>query len=280
MEQRDTQALQQRILADTAALAEQWRISGRWLDALTLVKGRLPLATEGGAAALAQHWLLVGRILTDQGLFGGLDTAAELDAALAHALRYAEQTSDGALQGAAWDARGMALHAAFLDSDRAHEPPDELAAFERGLTLRQQSDDERAIAESLFHVGLVYGVVRQQHEQALPYFEDSYRRATLADDPITASYAIRHIAFARHAAGDDVAGQAALEESLRLREAAQWTPGVAMALVALSYPIAEAGNTSEAIDLLRRAQRIFTSLDAPARVAEVERQIADVVRGT
>lgn len=211
MEHHDTEALQQRILADTAALAEQWRISGRWSDALMLLKGCLPLATEGGAVTLAQHWLLVGRILTDQGVFGGLNTTAERDAALADALRYAEQTTDGALQGAAWDARGMALHAAFLDSDRTHEPPDELTAFERGLALRQQDGDERAIAESLFHVGLVYGVARQNHQQALPYFEESYRRATLANDPITASYAIRHIAFARHAAGDNTAARAALE---------------------------------------------------------------------
>ncbi|MBA3946855.1 MAG: hypothetical protein H0X37_20115 [Herpetosiphonaceae bacterium] len=220
----------QQLLTEAIVLADAWRHAGRWMDAQTLLIGMEPVAHDIGPAGMSRHALTVGRLLTDYATFGGADTLAERDAALATALPYAEQTDDDALLGAIWDAKGMSLHTAYLDTGRTAEPADELPAFERSLAYRQQANDQAGIAESLFHVGLVYGVIRDDHKRALPYFQQSYALAQAIEDDIIASYAIRHIGFAHYANGDVAAARANVAESLHLREAAGFIPGVAMAL--------------------------------------------------
>lgn len=271
----DTQRLE-RLIQEALTLADTWRIRGRWADALSVLRGLTPIVRERGDTATAHQCLAIGRVLTDMATFGGVDTCDERETALDYALRHAELSRQASLIGDVYDAKGMSLHVTYLESDRSRELDEELLFFERGLALRQQGDDQAAIAESLFHVGLVYGVVRSEHERALPFFEDAYHRATDAHDPITASYAIRHIAFARAAAGDMPAAQAALAESLRLREAANFMPGVAMALMIQAYPYVEAGNKARAVHILERAKGIFKSLDAPRRVTEIDQQLAQL----
>ena len=266
----------ERLLHDALAIADTWRVRGRWSDALTLLRGLPPLVRESGDKATAHQCLSIGRILTDMATFGGMDTRDEREIALDHALRYAEASGQASLIGDVCDAKGMSLHVMYLESDRSHELDEELPFFERGLALRQQRGEHAAIAESLFHVGLVYGVVRNDHACALPYFEDAYRRATDVHDPITASYAIRHIAFAHAAAGDIPAALSALHESLRLREAADFIPGVAMACMVLAYPYTETGDKATAAHFLERAKDIFESLDASRRVTEVNHRLAQL----
>lgn len=272
----DQQTDMSRLLDNGATLAERWRIAGRWSDGLTLLGGLLPVATALGDAALARLWLLHGRTLIDHAQFGGVDTVDERTGALDAALHYAEAANDAALLGAAWDARGMSLHAFFLNGDRKQEPPDELASFERGLALRRQGEDQAAIADSLFHVGLVYGVVRGDHTTAMPYFQESYALATAAGDPIVASYAIRHVAFAHHAFGELPSAHAALLESLRLREKAGFVPGVAMALHMLAYAQTELGDRDGARTSLERARAIFQTLGAGAHFALIDETAAEL----
>jgi tetratricopeptide (TPR) repeat protein len=264
-----------RQLEDAEALADVWRLAGRWEDALALLRGLDPVASELGGAAVARQQFLIGRILIDQGMFGGFDTHAERETTLDRALTHAQAMGDAALLAAIWDAKGLSLHVAYLDGDRSSEPEHELEYFERGLALRQQAGDRRDLAESFFHVGLVYGVLRHDHTQALPYFQQSYQVAQAAGDQIMESYAIRHIAFAHYDAGDIPAARAALEESLRLRETAGFVPGVAMALMALAYAVKEHGERSKALALLERAKQIFESLGATPRVALVEQEMKE-----
>jgi tetratricopeptide (TPR) repeat protein len=265
-----------RLIHDALTLANTWRIRGRWADALTVLRGLAPLVRERGDTLMAHQCVALGHVLTDMATFGGMETRAEREAVLDHALQYAERSGHASLIGAVCAAQGMSLHVVYLESNRSTELAEELSLFERALALRQLSGDHAAIAESLFHVGLVYGVVRNDHARAVPYFEDAYRRATDAQDPITASYAIRHIAFARAAASDLPAALSALHESLRLREAANFIPGVAMTYMTLAYPYLETGDTATAAHCLKRAKAIFESLDAPRRVAEVNHQLAQV----
>src|SRR5579859_680435 len=214
------------VFSGAIQLAAAWQLAGRWDDALTFLAGLEPLARELGNQALATRALMVARVLTDQAMFGGADTQRDRETWLQTAYSYADQVADPALSGAIWDASGTSLHTAFLSTDRQHEPPDELTHFQRGLACRQQAGDGRGCAESLFHVGLVYGVVRQDHQQARPYFEEAYRLAQAAGDQVIASYAIRHIGFAQYDQHDLAAARASLAESLRLREAAGFVPGV------------------------------------------------------
>lgn len=262
-----------RLVDDALAIANTWRIHGRWTDALTLLRGLQPVVSEVGDAAVARQLLSIARVLTDMASFGGFETLEERELALRQALAHAESTGDAPLIGDVSDAQGMSLHITYLEGDRANEPAEELPSFERGLSFRQQAGAPAAVAESLFHIGLVYGVVRRDHERAMPYFKEAYRLASEAQDAIVASYAIRHVAFAHAATGDIPAARAALEESLRLREGADFIPGVAMALMVLAYGSEQAGDTAQARQHLERAKGIFESLGAARRVAEVDQEL-------
>lgn len=252
---------------------DQLRVTGQWNDALTLLAAYRSVANESGSAARARHALATACVLTDQAGFGGFDTWIERSQQLEMALAEAQQTPELALLGAIWDARGMSLHHQYLDTGRTVEPPEELSSFECGLHYHQQIGDQHGIAESLFHIGLVYGVVRQNHHQALPYLQQSYELAQMLGDTITASYAIRHIGFAQYDAGDLVQARASLQESLTLREHAQFIPGVAMALVMLAYADAELKDHTHALAHLQRAKTIFLDLSAAKKVEWVEHLI-------
>jgi len=90
---------------------------------------------------------------------------------------------------------------------------------------------------------------------------------------VIASYAIRHIGFAHLAAEALAAAHEALAESLALREAVGFTPGVAAALSALAHVDVLAGDKAKARQRLEPSRKIFVSLGAPARVALIDQQI-------
>ncbi len=276
MEQQPATPPMGRLLDDAAAVADAWRLAGRWTDALTLLRGLEPVAAALDDAAQARLAVQTVRVLLDQATFSGMGAPDDIDRILTCALTQAEAADSAALQGAVWDARGNALHVAFLATGRSAEPAEELPCFERGLGLRRAAGGRRGIAESLFHVGMVYGVVRQNDELALPYLEDAYRLAQEIGDQVIASYAIRHIAFARYNAGDLEAAQAGFAESLRLREAAGFVPGVAMALLACAHAAQDAGDQDSAHAQLERARAIFADLEIPRQVAWVETLIAQL----
>lgn len=265
----------QRQLEEALLQAGRFRIAGQWEKALVLLREVHPIVGELGLIARAQYALSTARILIDQGGFGGFDTWAEQSRYLDLALADAQQTNDLTLLGAVWDAHGMSLHHQYLNTGRVAEPPEELPSFERGLRYRQQVEDQHGIAESLFHIGLIYGVVRQDHQQALPFFQQSYALAQTLGDQITASYAIRHIGFAHYDAGNLMQARENLQESLQLREQAGFIPGVAMALVMLAHADADLKQHALALAHLHRAKAVFQELDAAKKVVWVEQLITE-----
>jgi tetratricopeptide (TPR) repeat protein len=270
----DQEFLTQHAFTSGLHLADWWRLQGRWDDAASLLGGLLPAALELGDEALAQFWTARGRILMEKGMFKGVDTSSEQEDAFGRALKYAETAGETVLLGDIWDTKGMAVHAAFLEADDTDEPQEEMQYFQRGLDYHQQAADKRGIASSTFHVGVVYGVVRRDHATAQPYFEQAYQLALEAMDLELASYALRHIAFARHDAGELEAAREDLRESLRLREEVGFIPGTAFALMALARIEAELGDHATALRLLERAKSILESLEATSRVAWVEQAMA------
>lgn len=266
-------SLLQCVLDSASSLADRWRLQGRWRAAHTLIQGLYPVATAQGDEAMARVCLLNARILLDEAMFGGQETLSTSEKALEQALVHAQATNAVALTGAIWDAKGFIQHAMYLGSDGSQEPEQELAYFEHGLALRRTADDQRGIAESLFHVGLVYGVIRHDHVRALPYFEESYRLAQAIGDSVMASYSVRHIGFAHHAAGEGVAARAAMAESLQLREKAGFLPGIAMSLHTMAYAEAEYGDKKQAIPYLERAKGIFEALGVTKHAAWMAAEI-------
>lgn len=268
-------------LVDAAVeVADGWRLRGRWADGAALLRGVQPAARELGATAGARVLVALARMLNDQSMFAGVRQRKERAAVVDEALTLAQQADDPdpALLGEVWAVRGMALHTDYL-AERGTEPPGELDCFQRGLVLRRQAGDERGVAESLFQVGLVHQVIRDHSAVALPWFEEAYARARTAADPVLMSYAIRHVAFCRLHAGDRAGARDGLEESLRLREQAGFTPGVAMALAALAEVVVSDGQRQDAVVLLGRAREIFASLGAAEYTAWVDQQLAEVQAG-
>jgi tetratricopeptide (TPR) repeat protein len=240
----------------TLSEAEARRLEARWDEALDLLDGAL--ATARGLGALEHGRVLIAtvRTLVDCSTFGDRPDEARAESVLAELEQLADASGDDSLLAAALDLRGRILHSRFLADRSAGEPEGELALFERGLELRDPADT-RGIAESLFHVGLVHQVVREDGPGSQPYFEKSYRLAQEAGDDVLTSYAVRHLGWTRQEAGDVEGARAAFEESLRLRERAGFVAGTGAAALALAEFEGEQLRLERAEELLARAREIF-----------------------
>src|SRR6266542_3832690 len=88
--------------------------------------------------------------------------------------------------------------------------------------------------EACFWVGTFHQVVRGDGDAALPALQRSYTLAQEAGDPLTTSYAVRHLGFHAMEQGHLDIAREQLEESLRRRREVGFRPGVAAALLALA----------------------------------------------
>lgn len=174
-------------------------------------------------------------------------------------LPQAEQDLDGVAADLAL-ARGRILHARFLEERQ--EDPREVDLFEQAVAMYQRLGDIRGEGEATFWIGLVHQVVRGDHESALPFLDRAYELAVSADDPLTLSYAARHLGFAHAEAGRAGLARERLEESLRLRREIGFQPGVAAALLALAELAASDGRPDQASALLDEAETTATACGA------------------
>lgn len=257
-------------------LTDSWQLQGLWNDAQTLLNGLFPVTKKLGPAASGRIWLNLGKVLTDQSIFGAKETLSERSEAFDKALELAKKADDSSLIGDVYDATGFSIHVAYLGSDRSKEPGNELELFERGLDLRTQAGTAGQIAESTFHIGLVYDVIRKDYETALTYHNKAYQLASEADAKVIASYAIRHIGFARLAAQDLDGAKNALTESLVLRDAAGFHPGSAYALATLAHVENLLGNKDQARLHLERSHKIFEALEATSHANSIKEQISSL----
>jgi hypothetical protein len=217
------------------------------------------------AVALTDDPLLRADLLNEQALFAGdpdarARAAVELDRAEALLLQQ----------------RGRILHSEFL-WERGDEDPRELECFERSLTLARHAGDERLEAWARFWIGLVHQVVRGDDAGALPHFEAAYTVARELGDTMLAAYAVRHLAFCRHAQGQSDDAWRGLEESVDLRRADGFLPGVAAGLLTLGEIAAEEGRVDEARAFLAEARETGEACGAHAfvrRIEAVERELA------
>ncbi|MGC1213152.1 MAG: tetratricopeptide repeat protein [Micromonospora sp.] len=171
-------------------------------------------------------------------------------------------------------ARGRILHARFLAEGA--EDPRELPLFERAAEVYRQLGDVRGEAESLFWVGTVHQVIRQDRDRALPAFVRARELAVRADDRLTLSYVLRHLAFAEQAASRMDAARELMEESTRLRRDLEFLPGVAANLVALAGLAISAGRRDDAKVLLNEATVIAESSGAYGVLGWVDQARADL----
>ncbi|MFJ4200605.1 tetratricopeptide repeat protein [Streptomyces sviceus] len=159
-------------------------------------------------------------------------------------------------------ARGKVLHVRFLNERK--ENSEELVLFERAAELYERLGDTSGQADALFWIGCWHQVVKGDGATGRPYFERSYALAKSVDDPMTMSYAIRHLGFADRDAGHFDQARERLTESVTLRREIGFRPGEAAGLVALAYLAAETGDPSAAFRYLDEAQSVAESCGAKA----------------
>jgi tetratricopeptide (TPR) repeat protein len=208
------------------ATAKELRGLGRWDEALALTED--PLARAD--------------ILNEQALFAGSSEAR--DGARRELLRAEARLAQE---------QGRILHAKFL-AERGDEDPRELELFERSLELAREAGDELLEAWARFWIGIVHQVVRGDGVTSLPHFELAYEVAKARDDTLLQSYAIRHLGFAWHEGGRRDEGLRALEESVELRRAEGFLPGVAAGLLTLAEIALEEDRADDARRLLAEAK--------------------------
>nr|WP_055506824.1 tetratricopeptide repeat protein [Nonomuraea pusilla] len=165
-------------------------------------------------------------------------------------------------------ARGRVAHARFLQG--GEEDPAEPALFQQALRLYQRLGDTRGEAESLFWTGCYHQVVRGDDDTAVPLLERSRELAARTADPLTASYALRHLGIAHHRAGRLAQARACLEESTRLRRELGFLPGVATNLVGLTYLAVQEGRRDDAVALAAEAGELAAGSGAHGVMRDVE----------
>lgn len=221
------------------------RGEGRWPEALELVDD--PLARAD--------------LLTEQAVFGA---DVEARAAAARELDRAE-----ALLALG---RGRILHAAFLPSRERDEV--ELELFERALELAVRAEDPLLEGWARLWVGLFHQVVAGDGPTSRPFFEAAYAAGEAHGDRVLMSYATRHLAWEDEAAGDLDGSWARWEESVELRRAEGFLPGVAAGLFTLGEVAAERGRPEEARRLLTEARELAERSNAQTFVGLIAAALA------
>lgn len=167
--------------------------------------------------------------------------------------------ADCELDGAEADlalARGRIAHARFF-VDRV-ERPDELQQFERAIDLYRRIGDAHGEALASFWVGCAHQVVRGDGVSALPALQHAYQEG----DPLTRSYAARHLGFHALETHDLPRAGALLEESLNLRHIHGSPAEIAAAQLALAEQRALSGAGDESARLLDEAEAAARTIGA------------------
>jgi tetratricopeptide (TPR) repeat protein len=241
------------VTGPTANRVRSLRGRGRWDDALALA-GDDPL--------------LRADILNEQALFAG---SAEARAAATRELDRVESRLEAE--------RGRVLHAKFL-ADRGEEDPRELAHFEAALAAAERATDPLLAGWARFWIGILHQVVREDDGDALPHFEAAYEAAHAMNSNLLASYAVRHLAFAWSNAGRHDEAWRGFLESVELRRAERFWPGVAAGLLTLAEIAHERGRSGEARRYLRRSIATAKRCGATAFLARAEALQREVDAGT
>jgi len=198
-------------------------------------------------------------------------------------LARARADGDRALEAAALDRLGMLMHFQALEGDltKADSAAEE-ALFQQALAIRRELGDPAGTAESLFGVGLVHQVLREDWDAAMPYYTEALDLAEKHGDLLLRSEVHRHVGF--YYAMSDLQSDKALEHlriSHELRAElgdSRWIPGgtIALGIAELADGLREQGlaHVREAVRQAREAglsERRIEWMEQFLRNAESER---------
>jgi len=221
-------------------------------------------------------------------LEGGFRTGdfAQARALLSAARERAKRAGDRALEAAATDRLGLALHyenIARLMQGLELAPADidaEEMLFREALDLREADDDRAGVAQSLFGLGLVFQVLRRDWASAMPRF---WRALEIVEeigdaaDLYTRSEVHRHVGFyylVEEVRLDEAVRH--LQRSLDLRKQLGDARVIPSGLVALGEAELVAGHPEQAVELLEQALLIARQAGLlPERINDAEHTLQD-----
>lgn len=184
-----------------------------------------------------------------QGDFDG--ARATLEAAREQAVA----EGDRRVEAAALNKLAVVLHYQALDDDQGASNADaEEALFRQALAIQREIGDSAGVAESLFGVGLVHQVLRQDWASAMPFYREALPLADQHADAYVRSECYRHLGFYYFAEEHDAdAALEHLQTSLRLREEWGDTRSTASGMLSIGQIELLAGRHADAAAHLRAA---------------------------
>jgi hypothetical protein len=169
-------------------------------------------------------------------------------------------------------ARGKLLHCRNLP-DRPPDPS-ELDCFVRAADGFQAEHDVAGLASAIFWQGCYFQVICGDDDRAVPLLRRAL--AAEADDRLTASYCLRHLAIANHKRGNLEEAERQLVESTAQRRSLGFTAGVAANLVGLSYIALGRGDRYQAERHAHDAIAAALAIDATKVLADAEEALASI----
>ena len=179
-------------------------------------------------------------------------------------------SGDKALLADALDLTGLALHSKEpnLDSSLARR----LGYFEQALELRQAINDARGMAQSHFHIGLVYQSKRQSadddRQKAFASFQKAYELAQEGGFRFEQAHAARHLAYAYDKQGEPDRAYACHKEFLETNEIIGFKPYLSPANVMVGLAHYKRGELGEAAGYFRTAYGLASEMGSKPFLAD------------
>lgn len=247
------------------AISEARRLTygGRTTQAIELLRNvRRQLDTAAPEAMRARLALEEGsgRSLEN---FQGAGSFDETYDVLADGLALAIAAGDPGLIATAHDALGMARYYQALATRGDFGPAFEELAL--ALAARETTGDSRALAESVFHIGLI----RQNTgdwDEARRCFERAIAVAEAGGHALELSYAVRHLGmYYQSQVGDLETARACYQRSLELREQIGFRIFLPFSHLALGELLVELGRLDEARLHFTSAYEIAAEIGSPSQ---------------
>lgn len=205
------------------------------------------------------------------------DEAIEI---LQQVLTVAETLGDEALLADTVDLTGSVLQSKEGSLDASFET--RLGYFERALEIRTEIQDERGIAASNFHIGLVYQNKRPAGEdsiqQAFEAFERSYAVASEAEFAFEKAHAARHLAYIYDKREEPDKAYELHREFLETNQKIGFKPYLSPAYVMVGLAHFRRGELAEAEQHLQSAYEVANEIQSDHFLADAAMMLGVVCR--
>ena len=195
-------------------------------------------------------------------------------------LSVAETLGDGALLADTVDLAGSVLQSKEGSLDASFET--RLGYFERALEIRTEIQDERGIAATNFHIGLVYQNKHPASEdsiqQAFEAFERSYAVASDGEFPFERAHAARHLAYIYDKRNEPDKAYELHREFLKTNQEIGFKPYLSPAHIMVGLAHFRRGELAEAEQHLRSAYKVAKEIQSGHFLADAAMMLGIVSR--